>query len=165
MMPRLRLALRIMMAMAISSLAYSGYFTGTRMRSSSGFSSLRATSLSRRMMRWADHSVTMDEMTQVKRIMMTTPLSMLSSTRGCPCASFRLMPTRTMAMAPAAWADVRPNIMCPDEMGNRNKVQARWAATALPKVPKTTMQSTTQMMLPPAKSSRRLMSMPTPMRK
>ena len=70
-------------------------------------------------MRWAERSVTIDEMMQVKRIMMTTPLSICSSTSGFPSAVFNPMPTITMAMAPAACADDRPNIMCADDNGRR----------------------------------------------
>ena len=56
-------------------------------------------------------------MMQVNRIMITTPLSMLSSTSCTPGDTSVFMPTITMAMAPAAWADVRPHIMCPHFIG------------------------------------------------
>ena len=56
---------------------------------------------------WAARWVIIVEMIQVTRIIITTPLSMSSLTN---CS---LMPTITMAIAPAAWADVRPNIMLP----------------------------------------------------
>ena len=60
---------------------------------------------------WAAPSVTSVEMMQVKRIMMMTPLSTSSPMRNSPGAVSMFMPTMTMAMAPAAWAEVSPNIM------------------------------------------------------
>ena len=63
------------------------------------------------------------EMIQVKRIMMTTALSICASTSIKPLICGKRMPTITMAMAPAAWAEVRPNIMLPEEMGILNPKQ------------------------------------------
>ena len=42
---------------------------------------------------------------------------------GSPSAVLSRMPTMAMAMAPAAWADVRPNIMWPDDSGSLNSTQ------------------------------------------
>ena len=64
-------------------------------------------------------SVIRVEMTQVTRIIITTPLSMSSFT------SCSRMPTITMAMAPAACAVVRPHMRCPEESGKRNCRHAR----------------------------------------
>ena len=58
--------------------------------------------------------------TQVKRIIITTPFSISSLMRYTPGDTSRRMPTITMAMAPAAWAEVRPNIMLPSALGRRN---------------------------------------------
>ena len=62
----------------------------------------------------------MVDMTHVKSIIITTPLSISSSTRYTPGEVSMRMPTITMAMAPAACADVSPNIMLPDDMGILN---------------------------------------------
>ena len=63
--------------------AYSGYFTGTRIFSSLTFlsSSASGSSLSLRIIFCEDRSVRMDEMMQVIRIIITTPLSISSLTR------------------------------------------------------------------------------------
>ena len=66
----------------------------------------------------AEASVMREEMMQVNRIMMTIPFSIRSSTTGIPSAVFSFMPTITMAIAPAAWAEVSPNIMCDAARGN-----------------------------------------------
>ena len=65
-------------------------------------------------------SVIRVEMIQVTSIIRTTPLSMVSLTKYWPGATSKRMPTITIAMAPAAWADVRPNIMLPSALGSRN---------------------------------------------
>ena len=56
-------------------------------------------------------SVIIVEMMQVMSIMMTTPFSISLFTKYCPGATSRRMPIITIAMAPAAWAQVKPNIM------------------------------------------------------
>ena len=70
------------------------------------------------------NSVISDEIMQVKRIMMTMPLSMSLLTMGWPSDIINCMPTITMAMAPAAWAEVRPNIMLALLRGIRNPMPA-----------------------------------------
>ena len=118
---RLSFWLRAIIAKLTKRLAYSLYFTGTRMRSSSSGTSSDGSSRSLSTVFLDAHSVMSDEMTQVKSIMMTMPLSITSSMRGLPLAVVMFMPTMTMAMAPAAWAEVRPNIMCPANVGRRKK--------------------------------------------
>ncbi|CUQ64152.1 Uncharacterised protein [Segatella copri] len=63
--------------------AYSGYFTGMRIFSSLAFlvSSASGSSLSRRIIFLELQSVSIEEMTQVQRIIITTPFSMSSLTR------------------------------------------------------------------------------------
>ena len=106
--------------------AYSGYFIGM-----STFSSLldavlsSGISLSRKVICWAERSVTMVEMMHVKSIIITTPLSISSVTSGTPGSTSIFIPTISMAMAPAACADVRPNIILPDDTGRRNSQLAR----------------------------------------
>ena len=104
-------------------LAYSGYFTGMSIFSSSpsALLSSRGMSLSRMVICCAAASVTSVDMMHVKRIMMMTPFRMSSFTRYPPSLVLMFIPTMTMAMAPAAWAEVRPNIMLPDERGMRKK--------------------------------------------
>ena len=58
-------------------------------------------------------SVIRVEMMQVTSIIRTL-------TKYWPGATSKRMPTMTIAMAPAAWADVRPNIMLPSALGSRN---------------------------------------------
>ena len=119
------LGLFIRRARLTSLLAYSGYLTGISIFSSSFCrKSSCGNSLSRNTICCADRSVTKEEMMHVKRIMMTTPFSMSSPTNGCPVGEARRMPTITMAMAPAAWAEVNPNIMCPDDTGMWKSRQA-----------------------------------------
>ncbi len=118
---RLSFWLRAIIAKLTKRLAYSLYFTGTSMRSSSSGRSSEGSSRSLSTVFLEAHSVMMDDMTHVKRIMMTMPLSIASSTSGLPLSVVMFMPTMTMAMAPAAWAEVRPNIMCPDNVGKRKK--------------------------------------------
>ena len=72
------------------------------MRSSSFRLSSAGISLSRMIISRAEASVTSDEIIQVKRIMITMPFSILSSTKGIPSAVFSRMPTITIAIAPAA---------------------------------------------------------------
>jgi len=162
---RRSLGLRIMMARLSSLLAYSGYFIGMSMRSSSVCCSSCGMSLSRSIICCAADSVIIVDMMHVKRIIITTALSISSFTSTCPGAVSILMPTIIMAIEPAACAEVSPNIMLPDESGRRNRRADRYAAIALPKVPMKVMASTTHMMPVPAKSRRTLMSIPTPMRK
>ena len=85
-------------------------------------------------------SVTSELITQVKRIMITTPLSMLVSTRYSPGPVESFIPTITMAMDPAACAEVSPNIILPYAQGRLNTALEIYAAIALPKVPKKMMQ-------------------------
>ena len=82
-------------------------------------------SLSRKVICCAARSVTMVEMMHVKSIIITTPLSISSVTSGTPGSTSIFMPTITMAMAPAACADVSPNIILPDDTGRRNSLPAR----------------------------------------
>ena len=58
-------------------------------------------------------------MMQVTSIIMTTPFSMSSDTRYWPGATSTFMPIITIAMAPAAWAEVSPNIMWPSTLRSR----------------------------------------------
>ena len=83
-----------------------------------------AISLSRSVICCAACSVIIDDMMHVKSIIMTMPLSMSSLTSDCPGAVSMFMPIISMAMAPAACADVRPNIMLPDDIGRRNSLLA-----------------------------------------
>jgi len=109
-----------MKAVDISRSAYSGYFTGTSIFSLSLLGFLGAYSLSRNTICCAALSVTMVEMTQVKSIISTTPLSSVSSIIDTPPGEASFMPVISMAMAPAACAEVRPNIMLPDVHGSRS---------------------------------------------
>ena len=117
--PRCSLGLRIMMARLTSLTAYSGYFMGMSIFSSSSAEAV-GISWSRSVICCAACSVMMVDMTHVKSIIITTPLSISSSTRYTPGEVSMRMPTITMAMAPAACADVSPNIMLPDDMGILN---------------------------------------------
>ena len=112
-------------------------------------------------------SVTMVLMMQVKRIIMTTPLSAVWSMRNVPLpgASSISMPTITIAMAPAACADVSPNIMFPAAHGSRITRHEAYAAMALPSVPKMTIVAMTTSMPPPSNNIPTSINMPTPMRK
>ena len=74
---------------------------------------------------WAACSVTIVEMMQVKRIIMMMPLSTSPPMRYCPGAVSICIPTMAMAMAPAAWAEVSPNIMWPDDSGRRKRMLAK----------------------------------------
>ena len=121
---RPNLGLRIISARFTRRVAYSGYFMGMSIFSSS-FSSSCGSSLSRNVICCADCSVTMVEMMHVNNIIITTAFSISSSTRMAPLGIFMRMPTITIAMAPAAWAEVRPNIMLPDEGGSLNSQHDR----------------------------------------
>ena len=160
------LGLRMSIARLTRRCAYSGYFSGMRIFSSAvaGLSSL-GISRSRSVICCAARSVIIVEMMHVTRIMSTTLFSMSSVTSGLPGSSSTRIPIMSMAMAPAACAEVSPNIMLPDDFGSRNMEAAVYAAIALPSVPKPAMTSIAMMMVLPSKSSRTLMSMPTPMRK
>ena len=82
MIPRFSLGLRIMMAKPISRLAYSGYFTGTSILSSScSLISLAGMFFSLRITVLAARSVITEEMMQVIKIMITTALRMSSVMR------------------------------------------------------------------------------------
>ena len=58
-----------------------------------------------------------DEMMHVKRIIRTTPLRTSLSRSVWPGDTSNPMPTMTMAMAPAAWAEVSPNMRSPHSRG------------------------------------------------
>ena len=103
MIPRLSFGLRIMIASATRLLAYSGYFTGTRILSSSLSNiSLPGIFFSLRIKVLAAPSVITDEMIQVIKIMITTALRISSVMRYRPGATCNCIPTITIAMAPAA---------------------------------------------------------------
>ena len=76
-------------------------------------------SFSRKIISLAALSVIMVETIQVTSIISTTPFSISLFTSITPGATSMRMPTMVMAMAPAAWADVRPNIMWPSALGRR----------------------------------------------
>ena len=97
----------------------SGYLTQMRMRSWRVVSWVVAGICRESTICLAACSVIRVETMQVTRIMRMTPLSMSSVMRYWPAPTSSFMPTMTMAMAPAAWADVSPNIMLPSALGMR----------------------------------------------
>ena len=112
--------LRMSIAMLTRRCAYSGYFSGMSIFSSAvGFSSL-GISRSRSVICCAARSVIIVEIMHVTRIISTTLFSMSSVTSGLPGSSSTRIPIISMAMAPAACAEVSPNIMLPDDFGRRN---------------------------------------------